>query len=222
MPGYSEGYFQVQDEAAQLIGHILSPGPGETILDACAGLGGKTSHVAQLMQNRGVLHAMDRNPRKLSLLQKEMKRLGITIVQTCRHDLLSPPDQFPHGFFDRILLDAPCSGLGVLRRNPDAKWRVSEKDIERLREIQLSLLFHLAPLLKPSGILVYAVCSTEPEENEFVIDEFLKSQPDFKSNPLDSSACIPMDCITENGYFKTYPHHLSMDGFFAARLKRVS
>ena len=222
MPGYAEGHFQVQDEAAQLIGHILSPLAGETILDACAGLGGKTGHTAQLMQNKGALYAMDKDPQKLSRLEKEMERLGIIMVQPCRHDLSTPPVHLTHDFFDRILLDAPCSGLGVIRRNPDAKWRVSEKDIERLRKLQLSFLFHLAPFLKPSGTIVYAVCSTEPEENESVIDEFLKSNPNFQPNPIDATICIPTNCITENGYFRTYPHRLSMDGFFAARLKKVS
>lgn len=222
MPGYHEGFFQVQDEAAQLIGHILSPRPGETVLDACAGLGGKTGHSAQLMNNTGTLYAMDRDPRKLSRLENEMGRMGITMVTTCCHDLSAPPDQFPQASFDRILLDAPCSGLGVLRRNPDAKWRISESDFERLQWTQRRLLYNLSPYLKPAGTLVYAVCSCEPEENERVIDNFLTSQTDFQPEPMDTSDHIPKDCITENGYFRTYPRRHSMDGFFAARLKKTS
>jgi 16S rRNA (cytosine967-C5)-methyltransferase len=221
MPGYAEGHFQVQDEAAQLIGHLLSPVPGETVLDACAGLGGKTGHLSQLMDNRGRLVAVDRDGRKLVRLEDEMKRLGVTIAATCRHDISTPLTDFSPAAFDRILLDAPCTGLGVLRRNPDAKWRVSESDIERLHGVQSSLLGAIAPLLKPSGILVYVVCSTEPEENESVIEKFLGSHPDFRTAPIETSAIFPKSCITENGFFKTYPHSLSMDGFFAARLKKT-
>jgi 16S rRNA (cytosine967-C5)-methyltransferase len=151
-----------------------------------------------------------------------MRRQRITIVETCCHDLRSPLRRPPLSAFDRILLDAPCSGLGVLRRNPDAKWSVSENDLSRLHGIQIRLMGHLAPLVKPSGVLVYVVCSTEPEENESVMEEFLKSHPNFYSEPLRSLKYIPDDCITEKGFFKTYPHRLSMDGFFAARLRRIS
>lgn len=222
MPGYDEGYFQVQDEAAQLIGHILSPQPEETVLDACAGLGGKTAHIAQLMNNNGMLVAMDRDRRKLTRLENEMTRLNISIVKTCCHDLSSPPERFSTESFDRILLDAPCSGLGVLRRNPDAKWRVSESDVVRLQGIQLSLLETLASFLKPSGFLVYVVCSTEPEENESVIEKFIEAHPDFQTSSIEATEVIPKNCITGNGFFKTYPKGLSMDGFFAARLKKKS
>lgn len=222
MPGYNDGHFQVQDEAAQITGHLLAPLPGETVLDACAGLGGKTAHAAQLMNNRGTLVAMDRDLRKLSSLEKEMARLGISIVKTSYHDLSSPPGNLAPSSFDRILLDAPCSGLGVLRRNPDAKWRVSENDIERLHGLQLTLLNNLSPLLKPSGTLVYVVCSTEPEENESVIEEFLGTHPDFRTDPIGEEAFVPGGCITENGFFRTYPHRLTMDGFFAARLKKTN
>ncbi len=223
LPGFEEGFFQVQDEAAQLAGHFLSPKPGETVLDACAGLGGKTGHLAQLMNNKGILYAMDRDLQKLTTLEKEMKRLGISIVRTCPHDLSSPlPEGFSALSFDRILLDAPCSGLGVLRRNPDAKWRASKDDLNRLHENQLHLLSRIAPLVKLSGILVYVVCSTEPEENENVIDDFLKSHPGFKPAPAITTKVIPESCISENGFFRTYPHQLSMDGFFAARLQRIS
>jgi 16S rRNA (cytosine967-C5)-methyltransferase len=149
-----------------------------------------------------------------------MKRLGVSIVTTCHHDLSTPPD-LPQAAFDRILLDAPCSGLGVLRRNPDAKWRAQKKDIDRLRDIQLSLLASLARLLKPSGTLLYVVCSTEPEENESVIERFLESRPDFRVDPLSPSDIVPGESITDTGFFRTYPSCLSMDGFFAARLKKT-
>ena len=141
-----------------------------------------------------------------------MQRLGISIVETFCHDLSSRwrPRQAP---FDRILLDAPCSGLGVLRRNPDAKWSVSEKDLFRLHDIQIRLLENLAPLLKPSGIIVYVVCSTEPEETESVVEAFLKSNPNFQPEPLHSLKLLPSDCITEKGFFRTYPKP-AFDGWF--------
>jgi len=119
---FKNGWFQVQDEAAQLVTYLLNPQPGETILDACAGLGGKTGHIAQMMRNKGKIIAMDKNNEKLLRHESEMKRLGISIVQTCTHDLDKPFDKNYITEFDRILLDAPCSGLGVLRRNPDIKW----------------------------------------------------------------------------------------------------
>lgn len=222
MPGFMNGEFQVQDEAAQLAGHILEPKPGETVLDACAGLGGKTGHAAQLMKNDGAIYAGDKDPQKLARLDTEMRRLGISIVKTFCRDLTNPLLPPPAPAFDRILLDAPCSGLGVLRRNPDAKWKVFESDLSRLHDIQIRLIGHLAPLVKPSGCLVYVVCSTEPEENESVVEEFLQSHSNYQSESLRPLEWLPGDCITEQGFFNTYPHRLSMDGFFAARLKRVS
>jgi len=126
---FKNGWFQVQDEAAQLVTYLLNPQPGETILDACAGLGGKTGHIAQMMKNKGKIVAMDKKNEKLLRHESEMKRLGISIVQTCIHDLDKPFDKNYIAEFDRILLDAPCSGLGVLRRNPDIKWLMSKKNL---------------------------------------------------------------------------------------------
>jgi 16S rRNA (cytosine967-C5)-methyltransferase len=220
LSGFSDGLFQVQDEAAQLTGHILFPLPGESVLDACAGLGGKTGHLAQLMKNRGTLFAMDREKWKLQRLETEMVRLGVSIVTTCRHDLLKAPGNSLPGEFDRVLLDAPCSGLGVIRRNPDTKWRLSPEDLPRLSRTQYALLTQLAPLVKPGGVIVYAVCSTEPEENELVIRRFLESHPEFAIAPISPSEIIPDVCITKDGFFRSYPDALSMDGFFAARLSR--
>ncbi len=149
------------------------------MLDACAGLGGKTAHMAQLMHNKGSIAAMDKDEKKLQQLDTDMQRLGISIVRAYSHDLDSPLDPKQQGHFDRILLDAPCSGLGVLRRNPDIKWKSREAGLKRHAEIQKRFLENLAPMLKPQGVLVYAVCSIEPEENEAVIDAFLKKHPKF-------------------------------------------
>ena len=222
LKGFEDGMFQVQDEAAQLVTYLLHPRPGETVLDACAGLGGKTGHIAQMMKNRGTLIAMDNNEQKLLRLMSEMHRLGISSVATRIHDLSHPLDNSSKGKFDRILLDAPCSGIGVLRRNPDAKWRTNESDLIRQSNRQTIFLGNLAHLVKPNGILVYCVCSTEPEENEAVVKGFLNRHRNFaiQNNPVT----LPVKArslLTGNGYFKTVPHIHNMDGFFAVRLKRM-
>jgi 16S rRNA (cytosine967-C5)-methyltransferase len=218
---YKKGWFQVQDEAAQLVALLLDPQPGESVLDACAGLGGKTAHMAQLMQNQGAITALDNNPEKLQQLGTAMARLGVSIVQTTCSDLLSPLEQNARGVYDRILLDAPCSGLGVMRRNPDIKWNSSAARLERRAEVQKQILPNLAAAVKPGGILVYAVCSMEPEENDAVIEDFLKKQPDFvidkhwgKLPETIRSGVKRVAGFTTMGFIN------QMDGFFLARLKR--
>ena len=223
---FKNGWFQVQDEAAQLVTCLLNPRPGDTVLDACAGLGGKTGHIAQMMKNTGRLLALDNQDNKLQRLESEMKRLGISIVTTCNYDLTIPFDrQFSYmGFsgFDRILLDAPCSGLGVLRRNPDAKWLISANRFNTYKTRQINFLSNLAQLVKPSGTLVYAVCSTEPEENEEVVKGFLNMHSEFVvNNKLEGLPKNVYSLINKNQYLTTYPHRNNMDGFFAVCFKRV-
>ncbi|MFH2219926.1 MAG: 16S rRNA (cytosine(967)-C(5))-methyltransferase RsmB [Pseudomonadota bacterium] len=219
---FQKGCFQVQDEAAQLATFLLNPKPGSIVLDACAGLGGKTGHIAQLMKNHGRVVAMDKNKEKLLQLETEMKRLGISIVSSRVHDLDNPPPLDGFEMFDGILLDAPCSGLGVLRRNPDTKWSVSENAFSRHRERQVKFIENLAHLVKPSGVLVYTVCSTEPEENQDVVNVFLDKHPDFAID--NDSTVLPKQArplVGETGFFWTFPHLNNMDGFFAVRLKRI-
>ncbi|MGB9440604.1 MAG: 16S rRNA (cytosine(967)-C(5))-methyltransferase RsmB [Desulfobacterales bacterium] len=222
LSGFAAGWFQVQDEAAQLVSLLLDPRPGETILDACAGLGGKTGHIAQLMKNKGAVVALDRDGGKLSQLEAEMQRLGISNVSTLCFDLEDGLPQGPPKVFDRILLDAPCSGLGVIRRHPDIKWHRSEKELLKNKTRQLRLLENLAPAVKPEGFLVYAVCSPEPEENEEVIYQFLKKHDEFVIH--DQHERLPDEirktAIT-NGFFKTFPYLTQMDGFFSVRLQRI-
>jgi 16S rRNA (cytosine967-C5)-methyltransferase len=222
MESFKKGWFQVQDEAAQLVVMILDPRPGDTVLDACAGLGGKTGHIGQLMNNTGKITAIDIDAVKLNKLMCEMERLGITNVTTATEDAGNPllPKKY-EGRFDRILLDAPCSNMGVLRRNPDVKWKLRENNLIKYGKRQLLFLENLADLLKPSGILVYAVCSTEPEENEDVIKEFLIKHSDFAiDNALHIPECV-RPLINSEGFVKTYPHMNNMDGFFSVRLKRI-
>jgi len=221
LSAFKSGCFQVQDEAAQLVSLLLDPQSGETVLDACAGLGGKTGHIVQLMKNSGKVVALDINAQKLQRLEAEMQRLGMSIVSTCCHDIEMGILRAQVAGFDRVLLDAPCSGLGVMRRNPDIKWRTSKRNLSKYKTRQLRLLENVCRLVKPSGILVYAVCSPEPEETDMVIKEFLKKHDEFVIDKtsgglpdgLRSKADAP-------GVFKTYPLFNQMDGFFAIRLQK--
>ncbi|MBU1170688.1 MAG: 16S rRNA (cytosine(967)-C(5))-methyltransferase RsmB [Proteobacteria bacterium] len=223
LPPFKDGWFQVQDEAAQLVSQILCPCPGERVLDACAGLGGKTGHLAQLMGNRGEIIALDHDGKKLARLNLDMKRLGISIVKTQIIDLEKPFDSEKLGYFDRILVDAPCSGMGVIRRNPDSKWSLTKKNLNRYKKRQVRFLSALSEQLKPSGVMVYAVCSFEPEENEAVIDSFLHQHPDFMiihdNDNLPSRIAVLKN---SKGCFVSLPHIHHMDGFFMVRLKRMS
>ena len=220
---FREGWFSVQDEGAQLVSLALDPQPDEHILDACAGLGGKTSHIAQLMRNRGSIVAVDIDGRKLASLEADMLRQEIWIGSTHQRDLLAPPAPNDLTGFDRILLDAPCSGIGVLRRNPDTKWSAKQANLKRHYKQQVNLLNVLAPLVKAGGLIVFAVCSCEPEENEEVVQAFLQNHPEFAIEQhfpgLPPQAAT---VVSPEGYVRTYPEHRDMDGFFCARLRRRS
>ncbi len=219
---FKDGWFQVQDEAAQLVTRLLSPQPGEIILDACAGLGGKTGHIAQMMNNKGNIFAVDNDSAKLSSLNAAMKRLEVSIVTTQSCDLRNTLKIDSEVFFDRILLDAPCSSIGVIRRNPDIKWKGSKVDSKHFATRQSLFLANLTHLVKPAGIIVYAVCSMEPEENEEVINNFLKMHPGFEIETIYKENNSVTDWpVVENKYLKTLPHVHDMDGFFAAVLRKV-
>jgi 16S rRNA (cytosine967-C5)-methyltransferase len=221
MPAFEAGHFQVQDEAAQLVAYLTAPRPGETVLDACAGLGGKTGALAQLMENQGRILAVDVNETKLRRLTQEMKRLGIDMVETLRADLTrEAPGGAPPGSFDRVLLDAPCSGLGVLGRNPDTKWSLSEKELTRYGRRQGALLDRVSAMVKPGGFLVYTVCSMEPEENEMVAADFRVRHPGFSLAPPPWSPELDQRFLCADGYFRSFPHRHGMDGFFGATFRR--
>ena len=221
MPPFKQGWFQVQDEAAQMVSEIMAPLPGERILDACAGLGGKSGHMAQLMKNQGEIIAVDHDRHKLDCLELEMKRLAVSVVKTIQINLDEPFNHDKIGLFDRILVDAPCSGMGVIRRNPDSKWNLSKKNLNRFNKRQVRFLSVVSEFLKPEGVLVYAVCSTEPEENEGVVDSFLHKHPGFmvvqNTNHTNEKAEF---LRTPKGFYMSLPHVHGMDGFFIACLKR--
>ena len=223
IPGFQEGWFQVQDESSQLVGHITDPKPGETILDACAAPGGKTTHLAQLMGNRGKVYAADKSARRLSLVKENCHRLGIGMVTPLRSDLTKPLVFTSEDRFDRILVDPPCSGLGTLWRNPDIKWKRKEEEVSTFREIQGAILRQLAPWLRKGGILVYGTCTLTREENEEVLTEFLAEHRGFELEDLRRVLPEGLKPLVGNdGFFRSFTHRHGMDGFFAARVKRIS
>ena len=237
LPFPKEGLYIIQDEASQLIASIVDPKPGERILDACAAPGGKTTHMAQAMENRGEIYALDVSNGKLDLIEEICERLGIGIVKIIKGDALRALP-LPQGMvFDRVLADVPCSGFGTLRKNPDLKWRRGEKDIRRLSDLQLSILDNLSAYVKGKGILVYSTCTVFHEENEDVVEKFLETHPEFELEPIDRVASDISACrqagiaddkaeifrpFIQNGYFKTFPPKNEMDGFFAARMIKRS
>lgn len=220
---FQEGWFQIQDEASQLVTLILDPRPGETVLDLCAGAGGKTGHMAELMGNQGRVVAVDLQAQKIGALKENMRRLGVGIVEALLGDGLQE-DLFPQKkpLFDRILVDAPCSGWGVINRNPDLKWRLRPEDGPRLAERQNKFLQNAAAWLKSGGVLVYATCTLNGQENQGVVERFLKAHPQFELEEV--SAYLPQGAQVLSdgqGCFQTWPPRDRLDGFFAARLRKA-
>ncbi|PKN50989.1 MAG: 16S rRNA (cytosine(967)-C(5))-methyltransferase RsmB [Deltaproteobacteria bacterium HGW-Deltaproteobacteria-13] len=215
---FENGFLRIQDEAAQLISYLINPEGTESMLDACAGSGGKATHLAAILKNKEQIIAVDRNTERLAELKQEAARLGINIIETQTGDLsVSLPDSF-NGKFDHVLVDAPCSGLGTLRRNPEIKWRTTEKDLRNFTAAQKIILQNASAAVKKGGRLIYCTCSLLPRENENIIDDFLKLNSNF-------SICLPpalidKQLIDSRGFFHTYPHKHNMDGFFGAILKR--
>lgn len=225
LPLFEQGGFYVEDEAGQLIPLLLDPQPGERILDACAAPGGKATHVAAIMQNQGEIIAVDRNPDRLRLLSENCARLGVSIVRPLVGDLgaaVTPAGRAFSRGFDRVLVDAPCSGLGVLRRHPEGKWQKQVRALAWHHEVQSRILAHAARLLRPGGVLVYSVCSTEPEETEQVVVRFCCAHGEFQREnvtPWLPHTGLPL--VTLQGDLSTMSHDLAMDGFYAARLRRA-
>jgi 16S rRNA (cytosine967-C5)-methyltransferase len=216
---YTDGYLQIQDESSQLVAYIMDPKPGETLLDLCSGVGIKTTHLAELMKNNGKILAVDINPKKSRALRTLTDRLNTTIAEQLIGDASEDLGKNYHEKFDRVLVDAPCSGLGTLRRNPEIKWRIQEHSIKNCTILQKKILHSAARYPKRGGVIVYCTCSIESEENENVVLEFLSTHPDYRQ--MTPPAIMSFDMLDENGFFKTYPHRHGTDGFFAAVLVRT-
>jgi 16S rRNA (cytosine967-C5)-methyltransferase len=222
LPGDLEGWYQVQDEASMLVAPLLAPQPGERLLDVCAAPGGKTTHLAALTGNRAVITALDLHPQRVQLVERGARRLGCANITARTWDLTSPPPFLPPESCDGVLVDAPCSGLGVLRRNPEARWRLQPADITVLAERQAMILHQAALLVKPGGRLVYAVCTVTPEETDRQVAAFLARHSDFRLQPL--AEVVPdhwRELLDAQGCLRSWPRHLELDGFFAARFVRT-
>jgi len=214
---FIDGGWTVQDEAAQLVSLILDPKPGEKVMDACAAPGGKTAHIAELMGDNGEIIALDTDSSRLRKAVENLGRIKLQSVIFMRLDSAKPLP-FPKNSFDKILVDAPCSALGTLRRSPEKKWRIKPSDISKLSVRQKSLLSNLVKYLKPGGVMVYSVCTVTPEECGNVVDEILSDQ---NSLVAETPALLNLPASMRDGRFiRTWPHLHGTDGFFIARLRK--
>ncbi|HEY3425229.1 MAG TPA: 16S rRNA (cytosine(967)-C(5))-methyltransferase RsmB [Negativicutes bacterium] len=211
-----EGLFQIQDESSMLVAHVLDPQPGEFIIDACGAPGGKSTHIAAIMQNQGKVLSTDIYDHKLALTTENADRLGIKIIETKVLDATLLGSLYPEQA-DRVLVDAPCSGLGVLRRKPDSRWRKNESMLAELPILQTAILHSAADCVKAGGILVYSTCTTEPEENQAIVQGFLTDRPDFSLQV--AGAYLPVK--SADTMVQLWPHIDHVDGFFISRMIRT-
>ncbi|MGP4072601.1 16S rRNA (cytosine(967)-C(5))-methyltransferase RsmB [Piscibacillus sp. B03] len=214
----------IQDETSMLVSEMVDAQPGMMVLDACSAPGGKTTHLAEKMRNDGVIFAYDLHDKKVKLVKEKAEQLDLTIINSSSQDSRHLHEVHEEGMFDRILLDAPCSGLGVLRSKPDIKYHKSENDIYDLAKIQRELLESVFPLLKSNGTLVYSTCTVDRHENEEQIKSFLDEHPELK---VDSTffeqlpeSCQSLDGISDYG-IQIFPQDFNADGFFLTRLVKV-
>jgi 16S rRNA (cytosine967-C5)-methyltransferase len=222
LDAFQQGWFEVQDEGSQLLCQLVAPRRGEMVVDFCAGAGGKTLALGAMMRSSGRLYAFDVSDKRLSKLKPRLARSGLSnvhpVVIDSEHDVKI---KRLAGKIDRVLVDAPCSGLGTLRRNPDLKWRQSPQSVAELTAKQASIVAAAARLVKPGGRLVYATCSLLGEENEAIVERFIAEHPQFQRVPANQVLAeqkIPLDT---GEYLSLWPHRHGVDGFFAAVMQRV-
>ncbi len=220
LPGFKEGWWTVQDGSAQLVSHLLNPQPGEVVIDACAAPGGKTTHIAELMADKGKIWACDRTPSRLRKLQENSQRLNLQSIQIYTGD--SRHFKQFQNTADRVLLDAPCSGLGTMHRHADARWRQTPESVRELSVLQKELLAHTSTFVKPGGVLVYATCTLHPAENEEVISAFLAESPNWQIESPSGVEILDSTHSTPQDWFKVWPHQQDMDGFFMVRLRKTN
>ncbi len=221
-PMFAAGEFSIQDESSMLVARVVAPEAGMRVLDCCAAPGGKTVHMAELMEGKGEVVAADLHEHKEALIRDQANRLGLRNIRTVVSDARRLDEKFPAASFDRILLDAPCSGLGVIGRKPDLKWTKTEGDIAEIAGLQRSILQAVHKLLKPGGVLVYSTCTTEPEENAEQVQRFLAAEPGFVLEPFPEGL-LPEGAAAEAGaagMLQLLPQDYGSDGFFIARLRR--
>jgi 16S rRNA (cytosine967-C5)-methyltransferase len=226
LPAFREGLFEAQDEASQLVAELVAPPPKGLVVDACAGAGGKTLALAALLANRGRVVAMDVDARKLDELRRRARRAGVANVRAVAVATDAWPDEIEalRDRADRVLVDVPCSGLGALRRNPEARWRLAEEDLARLAREQEAIARHALELVAPGGRLIYATCTVLRQENEDQVERILGAagpgwEPVRAAEIWGKQRALPL-CDATGTYLKTLPHRHDSDGFFAAVLRR--
>jgi 16S rRNA (cytosine967-C5)-methyltransferase len=213
---FSKGYFSIQDESTGVPVNLLGVNPGDRVLDLCAAPGGKTAYIAAKMENKGEIVALDKYESRIKILQKNLGRLKVENVKFIETDALEYEST---ELFDKILLDAPCSGLGTLTKKPDLKWKRELLDLKKLTELQYKLLEKGGKLLKPGGYIVYSTCTIEPDENSEIVTKFLFENPGFV---LESAKSIIDDkLVTEEGFVQAFPNIHGIDGSFSAKIKRI-
>lgn len=210
----NDGLLSVQDISTGIPVLLLDPQPGETVLDMCAAPGGKTGYIAQRMQQSGTLIAVEKHFKRARSMRMHLQRLGIEEPLVIAADALKLPLKIK---FDKILLDAPCSGFGVVRKRVDLKWKRTRDDIEKMRELQLKMLVSAATVLKPGGSIVYSTCTIESQENESVVQAFLSTNSDFEL--VSPANILPAALLWDKNCIRTFPHRHKMDGSFAAKLR---
>ncbi|KGA82740.1 16S rRNA methyltransferase [Lysinibacillus fusiformis] len=216
---FKEGYITIQDESSMIPANVLNPSPGMRVLDMCAAPGGKTTHLAEIMKNEGSILATDLHPHKLDLIDHNTERLGLDIIETAPIDGRKAPEFLQAESYDAVLVDAPCSGLGVMRRKPDIKYTKREEDLENLQTIQLALLDAATKVLKIEGKLVYSTCTVDIQENEGTVKAFLATHPEMEAIQLES---LPTKLAEKqaNGMLQVFPQDFGSDGFFVAAFRK--
>ncbi|QKX49140.1 16S rRNA (cytosine(967)-C(5))-methyltransferase RsmB [Planococcus glaciei] len=214
---FEKGFITIQDESSMLPAYALQVGPEMEVLDMCAAPGGKTTHIAEKMQNKGQLFAMDLHQHKIKLIDETAKRLGHTVIETEVGDGKKSVERFGVEKFDRILVDAPCSGLGVIKRKPDIKYTKKEADFARLQEIQLELLDQASQLLKPDGIMVYSTCTVDSIENRGTAERFLKDHPEMEKIEVALPKALG---LKNTGFVQIFPQDFGGDGFFISAFRK--
>ncbi len=221
LSAFRDGLFEVMDEGSQLVAEAVAPPPRGRVVDACAGAGGKSLALAGTLDNQGRILALDSNGRKLEELRRRARRAGLSNLAAREVQGAALPPEAKLGAWERVLVDAPCSGLGTLRRNPEARWRLGPGDVDGYPADQLALLVTYAPLVVAGGRLIYATCSVLREENDAVIERFLRERPDFVLMPLKEIWGKQRAAEVGDGTFlRLLPHVHDTDGFFAAVLRR--
>lgn len=222
MEAFVKGFFQVQDESSMMVGRIFDPKPGEFIVDVCSAPGGKTTHIAELMGNRGQIIARDIHEHKIRLINEASSRLGIDIIKAEIFDA-SEQDASLTDKADRVLVDAPCTGLGIIRRKPDIKWARNSNDLNEIVKLQEKILNASSKYVKPGGVLVYSTCTIEPQENEEMVKKFLKDNKEYTME--DISKQLPDGLVkdtTKDGYIQLYTNRDGIDGFFISKMRKRS